>query len=122
MTNPGTIETILRDEILGRVARVLHVPVSELLKPNRGQIRIAEARQIAMYLLFHLNGHSLSRVGDVMARDRTTVRYAVDKVSMDKRLRDTAAHIMVGYKNAVAASNPGSKERVDAPRPGRPSF
>jgi len=115
------IETILRDEILGRVARVLCVPVSELLKPNRGQIRIAEARQIAMYLLFHLNGQSLTNAGEVMARDRTTVRYAVDKVSKDKRLKETAVRIMAGYKNAISAKLSSSNERVDAPRPGGPS-
>lgn len=118
MTSTETIDRVMRDEILGRVARVLHVPVSELLKPNRGKIGIAEARQVAMYLLFHLNGQNLSRAGEVMDRDRTTIRYAVDKVTANKRLRDTAARIMVGYRNAVASSNPVSKERVDAPRPG----
>lgn len=121
MANTGTIETILRDEILGRVAGRLKIPVSELLKPNRCERRTAEARQIAMYLLYNLNGKSLTRAGAVMNRDRTTVRYAVSKVESSRRLSEMASQILVSYKNAASARIFDTTERVDAPNPGQSS-
>ena len=61
---------------LGVVAEAKGVAISELLLPNRGVAEIAFARQLAMYLVHILLGRSLTEVGAVFGRDRTTVAHA----------------------------------------------
>ena len=53
---------------------------------NRG---VAEARQIAMYLIRKLTNFSLPDIGKEFARDHTTVLHAIRKVEMDLKNGDT---------------------------------
>ncbi len=62
--------------LLELVGLVYQVELSQLLSPTRGQKKTALARQVAMYLAHTTGGLSLSRVGRLFARDRTTVSHA----------------------------------------------
>lgn len=70
----------LRRFLLELVGLVYEVEMEQLLSPTRGQKQTALARQIAMYLAHTTGGLSLSCVGRLFARDRTTVAHACAQV------------------------------------------
>jgi chromosomal replication initiation ATPase DnaA len=55
-----------------------------LMHHSRCRSHIADARQLAMYLLHICTGKSMSEVGRFFGRDRTTVSHACNKIE-DKR-------------------------------------
>jgi len=66
------------------VAAVFEVEVRDLRTSTRGSPRTASARQVAMYLAHVVCGLSLTKVGTLFARDRTTVAHACSAVE-DRR-------------------------------------
>lgn len=66
------------------VALAFDIPACELGSRTRGKARIAFARQVAMYLAHVAFGMTLTDVGALFARDRTTVAYACGVVE-DRR-------------------------------------
>jgi hypothetical protein len=66
----------VRQAIEPAVAAVFDVPLRELRAQTRGSHRAAFARQVAMYLAHVVLGLSLTEVGAIFARDRTTVAHA----------------------------------------------
>ena len=74
----------LRRLIDAAVAAVFEVNIEELLAQTRGSPRAAFARQVAMYLAHVVCGLSLTEVGALFARDRTTVAHACSVVE-DRR-------------------------------------
>jgi chromosomal replication initiation ATPase DnaA len=66
------------------IAGVFKVPVSEMRAPTRRTAPVAEARQIAMYLMHVVFGMSLSAVGRHFGRDRTTAAHACRQIE-DRR-------------------------------------
>ncbi len=58
------------------VAQVFGVKDCDLRRATRGRAKVARARQVAMYLAHVACGMSLTEVGRVFARDRTTVAHA----------------------------------------------
>lgn len=66
------------------VSTVFRVPSGELRARTRCQARIAFARQVAMYLAHVAYGLSLTEVGVLFGRDRTTVAHACGVVE-DRR-------------------------------------
>jgi hypothetical protein len=66
----------VRWAIESAVAVVFEVGVEELRAPTRGTARAAFARQVAMYLAHVGCGVSLTEVGHLFERDRTTVAHA----------------------------------------------
>jgi chromosomal replication initiation ATPase DnaA len=58
------------------VAGVFDVESDLLRLPTRGRARVALARQVAMYLAHIACGISLTEVGELFERDRTTVAHA----------------------------------------------
>ena len=74
----------LRQVIDPAVAAVFEVDVHDLRTPTRGSPRAAFARQVAMYLAHVVCGRSLTEVGQLFARDRTTVAHACTLVE-DRR-------------------------------------
>ena len=66
------------------VAQVFGVHAPELHGLSRGRARVAQARQVAMYLAHVGCGLSLTEVGHLFARDRTTVAHACSLVE-DRR-------------------------------------
>lgn len=69
------------------VARDKHVPVGMLLHRSRGRARVAATRQLAMYLTHVMLGRTLTDVGELFGRDRTTVSYACALVEDKRDLR-----------------------------------
>lgn len=69
------------------VALVFGVRHESLRASTRGKARVALARQVAMYLCHTTLGFSLTTVGDLFDRDRTTVGHACRVV---EDLRDTS--------------------------------
>jgi chromosomal replication initiation ATPase DnaA len=70
--------------ILSLIARERHVPVGLMLHPSRCQAGVAEARQLAMYLMHVVLQRSLTEIGIFFGRDRTTVGHACAAVE-DRR-------------------------------------
>jgi chromosomal replication initiation ATPase DnaA len=66
------------------VAAAFAIDARELRAPTRRSPRVAFARQVAMYLAHVVCGLSLTQVGVVFARDRTTVAHACGLVE-DRR-------------------------------------
>lgn len=64
------------DLVVALVAKDRKVPLMLLFHASRGRRSTAAARQLAMYLLHVVLGRSLTQVGLVFDRDRTTVSYA----------------------------------------------
>jgi chromosomal replication initiation ATPase DnaA len=74
----------LRQAIDSAVAAVFEVEAHHLKGSTRGSTRTAFARQVAMYLAHVVCGLSLSEVGRLFARDRTTAAHACRRVE-DRR-------------------------------------
>jgi chromosomal replication initiation ATPase DnaA len=77
-------ERALRQLLEHAVAQVFIVPSAELWSHKRGRPPVAFARQVAMYLAHVHYGLSLRQVGNVFARDRTTVSHACSVIE-DRR-------------------------------------
>jgi len=94
-------------KLIELVARTWNTTVDELLGRDRSQ-KIAEPRQVAMYLLRQETDASLPQIGEVLGgRDHTTVMYAIEKISdvieRDDRLRNRVKQIRDQlYGQAVA--------------------
>ena len=70
-------------KLIEMVAREWQTSVEDLLGRDRSQ-RIAEPRQVAMYLLRQETNASLPQIGEVLGgRDHTTVMYAIQKITGD---------------------------------------
>lgn len=67
---------VRRLAIEASVSRVFNVPVQSLRSATRGRAHVALARQTAMYLAHTVCGLSLTEVGRIFERDRTTVSHA----------------------------------------------
>lgn len=74
----------VRQAIEPAVAAVFEVDINDLRAPTRGSARTAFARQVAMYLAHVACGVTLTDVGILFQRDRTTVAHACGLVE-DKR-------------------------------------
>lgn len=94
-------------KLIELVARTWNTTVDELLGRDRSH-KIAEPRQVAMYLLRQETDASLPQIGEVLGgRDHTTVMYAIEKISdvieRDDRLRNRVKQIRDQlYGHAVA--------------------
>jgi len=80
----GAGKSRLRQVIDPAVAAVFEVDIRDLDSETRGSPRAAFARQVAMYLAHVVCGLSLTEVGMLFARDRTTVSHACSVVE-DRR-------------------------------------
>jgi chromosomal replication initiation ATPase DnaA len=80
-------DQFLRQMLEQAVLRVFMVASADLWSATRGRPQVAFARQVAMYLAHIACGLTLTEVGHVFARDRTTVAHACELV---EGLRDDA--------------------------------
>ncbi len=72
---------IAPERIIELVAREWQVTTQELLGRDRSQ-KIAQPRQVAMYLLRKRTDCSLPQIGEILGgRDHSTVMYAIEKIS-----------------------------------------
>lgn len=86
----------LKTVIEATIAEVFGVAAAELSRPSRGKAPVALARQAAMYLAHVSCGLSLTDVGLVFARDRTTVAHACAVIEdrRDDRIFDRTLELM----------------------------
>jgi CxxC motif-containing protein (DUF1111 family) len=77
---PRAEPVLAREFILATVATVFEVDPVILLRRTRGQARAAQARQVAMYLTHVGCELSLTAVGRIFGRDRSTVAHACHKI------------------------------------------
>lgn len=79
----------LRPFIEALVSAVFGINRAELQAKSRGRAEVALARQTGMYLAHISLGLSLSQVGNMFGRDRTTVAHAcarIEDARNDRRL------------------------------------
>lgn len=67
------------DLIVKEVARYYNISADKIYSSNRSK-DIAQARQVAMYLVRNLTNYSLPEMGKVFKRDHTTVLHGINKV------------------------------------------
>lgn len=72
----GVWKAPVREIVEQVVALAFGVPAGELRAPTRRKAQVAFARQVAMYLAHVAYGLSLTEVGTLFGRDRTTVAHA----------------------------------------------
>jgi len=82
------------------VARVFDVDLTSLQAESRGQADVAQARQVAMYLLHCAFSVSLTDIGHIFSRDRTTVRHAC-RIIEDRRDDATFDYILSNLEEIV---------------------
>ena len=109
---PSTAEAArVRCIIEGAISDIFGVPEAALSKPSRGKAPVALARQVAMYVAHVACGLSLTEVGQIFARDRTTVAHACAVIEdrRDDPVFDRALELMewivptmVGYRPLAA--------------------
>lgn len=93
--------------VIELVATHFNLTVADLLGRARTK-EVAFARQIAMYLLREENGLSLPGIGDQLGgRDHSTVRYGVEKVTVDLETDETTRRHVVVLREKIYAP-PGS--------------
>jgi len=73
-------DALARVVIEQSVAQVFGVAGGDLRRATRGRAKVARARQVAMYLAHVACGMSLTDVGRLFSRDRTTVSHACSVV------------------------------------------
>jgi len=91
------------EQIIELVAREWQITVEAIRSRDRSQ-KIAEPRQVAMYLLRNKTDASLPQIGHVLGgRDHTTVMYAIEKIAdsiqQDGNLRRRVNNIELQMQN-----------------------
>jgi chromosomal replication initiation ATPase DnaA len=87
------------------VARGRGLKVRDLLRPSRGELDIARARQLAMYLVHVLLSRPQDVVGVLFGRDRTTVAHAC-RVMEDRRDDPAIEAEIASIEAALDAAGP----------------
>jgi len=98
----GERESLGRRLIEAVVGVAFAVELEDLQKASRGRAKVAFARQVAMYLAHVQFGWSLSEVGRIFGRDRTTVSHACALVE-DRRDEPQFDHVLELLERVVAA-------------------
>ncbi|NTW43708.1 MAG: chromosomal replication initiator protein DnaA [Anaerolineaceae bacterium] len=81
------VRNVAPQKLIALVANEWQTSVEALLSRDRSQ-RIAEPRQVAMYLLRQETNASLPQIGEAMGgRDHTTVMYAIQKITSDIQIK-----------------------------------
>jgi chromosomal replication initiation ATPase DnaA len=95
------------------VPRVFMVASTELWSQTRGRPSAAFARQVGMYLAHVTCGLSLTEVGEVFARDRTTVAHACSRVEdeRDDAGFDRALELLEGIMRAQLPPTAAAPQR-----------
>jgi chromosomal replication initiation ATPase DnaA len=107
-------DRIVREMLEQAVPRVFKVASAELWSGTRGAPRAAFARQVAMYLAHVACGLTLTEVGLVFDRDRTTVAHACGLIEdlRDDPLLDRSLELLEAVMRSLApplAGLPGDR-------------
>ena len=89
------------EKIIELVAREWQTSVEALLGRDRSQ-KIAQPRQVAMYLLRKETDASLPQIGEVLGgRDHTTVMYAIEKIASEIETKTDLRKRVVNIKQQL---------------------
>ncbi len=92
---------VVPEKIVELVAREWKTTVEALLGRDRSQ-KIAEPRQVAMYLLRKETDASLPQIGEVLGgRDHTTVMYAIDKIAAQIETKSDLRRRVINIKQQL---------------------
>lgn len=99
---------VLRPAVELAVAQVFGVERADIGMQTRGRARVALARQVAMYLAHVAYGLSLTDVGRLFSRDRTTVAHACALVEdrRDDQAFDRALELLELVVRALVTPRP----------------
>ena len=103
-------DQFVREMLEQAVSRVFMVASADLWSGTRGRPRVAFARQVAMYLAHVAWGLSLTEVGYVFSRDRTTVAHACSLVEdlHDDPVLDRSLELLEGVLRALSPASASS--------------
>lgn len=89
------------EKIIELVAKEWQTSVEALLGRDRSQ-KVAQPRQVAMYLLRKETDASLPQIGEVLGgRDHTTVMYAIEKITSDIETKTDLRKRVVNIKQQL---------------------
>ena len=91
------------------IAGAFKISVAEIRAPTRRTAPVAQARQIAMYLMHVSFGFSLSAVGRHFGRDRTTAAHACRQI--EDRRDDAAFDVLIDRLEFALRTLPGGGMR-----------
>ena len=92
---------IAPEKIIELVAKEWQVSPDELVGRDRSQ-KVAQPRQVAMYLLRKETDASLPQIGEVLGgRDHTTVMYAIEKIASDIETKTDLRKRVVNVKQQL---------------------
>lgn len=109
---PNLVEAALADllpqhsdiapaKVIELVAKEWQVTVDALIGRDRSR-KVAQPRQVAMYLLRKETDSSLPQIGDALGgRDHTTVMYAIDKISSEIETKTDLRKRVVSVKQQL---------------------
>jgi len=93
--------TIAPERIIELVAKEWQTSVESLIGRDRSQ-KIAQPRQVAMYLMRKETDASLPQIGEVLGgRDHTTVMYAIEKIANDIETKTDLRKRVVNVKQQL---------------------
>jgi chromosomal replication initiation ATPase DnaA len=103
-------DQFVREMLEQAVSRVFMVASADLWSGTRGRPQVAFARQVAMYLAHVAWGLSLTEVGYVFSRDRTTVAHACGLVEdlRDDPVLDRSLELLEGVLRALSPASASS--------------
>jgi chromosomal replication initiator protein len=89
------------EKIIELVAREWQTSVELLLSRDRSK-KVAEPRQVAMYLMRKETDASLPQIGEVLGgRDHTTVMYAIEKIAGEIETKDDLRKRVINVKQQL---------------------
>jgi chromosomal replication initiator protein len=98
-------QTILPNRIVELVAREWKTTSEAILGRDRSQ-RVAEPRQVAMYLMRKETDASLPQIGEVLGgRDHTTVMYAINKIANQIETKAELRKRVINVKQQLYGQN-----------------
>ncbi len=81
--------SVTPDDIIAAVAQRYELDNEQLIGRNRSKL-VAQARQVAMYLMREETSNSLPKIGDVLGgRDHSTILHGYEKISGQLETNDT---------------------------------
>jgi Bacterial dnaA protein helix-turn-helix len=97
---------LMREMLEQAVPRVFMVERADLWSETRGRPHVAFARQVAMYLAHVAWGLTLTEVGAVFVRDRTTVAHACGLIEdmRDDPVLDRSLELLEGVLRSFTAA------------------
>jgi chromosomal replication initiation ATPase DnaA len=107
-------DQLVREMLEQAVSRVFMVGRDDLWSGTRGRPRVAFARQVAMYLAHVAWGLTLTDVGHLFSRDRTTVAHACGLIedSRDDPMLDRSLELLEGVLRTFSPGSIPSADRL----------